>query len=179
MIETERLFLRPFEEADVAPFAALNADPRAMEHLMGPVPIEETRAMVGRIRAHHASRGFGVWAVEVRGVAPFVGCVGLTTPRFVASFTPCVEILWRVAAEHWGKGYAREAARASLAHGFGELGMKEILAFTVAANVRSLRVMTALGMTYAGTFEHPMVPDGHALKTNVIYKATPPAPSAR
>ena len=88
------------------------------------------------------------WAVEIPGVAPFAGFVGLAIPRFEAIFTPCVEIGWRLAAEYWGRGYATEGARAALAFGFGPLGLAEIVSYTVPANLRSRRVMEKIGMTH-------------------------------
>jgi RimJ/RimL family protein N-acetyltransferase len=121
VLTTERLLLRGWREADLEPFAALNADPRVMEHFPSRMSREESNAFVlERILPHFAERGFGLWAVEARGVAPFVGFVGLNVPSFDAHFTPCVEIGWRLSASSWGKGYATEAARAAIAYGFDE-----------------------------------------------------------
>ena len=95
----------------------------------------------------------------------FAGFVGLSVPRFEANFTPCVEMGWRLAADAWGHGYATEAARAALAFGFGELGLREIVSFTVPHNLRSRRVMEKIGMTRdpAGDFDHPTVGTRHVL----------------
>ena len=131
-IETERLVLRGWRASDRAPFAALNADPAGD----GVLPEHAHRApratqLADRIEEHFASHGFGVWAVEARGGADFLGFVGLSIPRFESHFTPCVEIGWRLAREHWGKGFAPEAARAALSFGFERLGLAEIVSFTV------------------------------------------------
>lgn len=141
-----------------------------MEHFPSRMTLDETSALVARIRAHWAARGFGLWAIEAPGVAPFVGFVGLSVPRFEASFTPCVEIGWRLAAEHWGRGFATEGARAALAFGFETRGLGELVSFTVPANVRSLAVMARLGMVRdpSGDFEHPLVPAGHPLRPHVL-----------
>src|SRR3954454_19410233 len=109
-LTTERLLLRRWVSADRAPFAALNADPRVVEHLP-PLSAAESDAFVARIEANFAARGFGLWAVEIPGVTPFAGFVGLAEPRFEAHFMPCVEIGWRLAAAYWGHGYATEGAR--------------------------------------------------------------------
>jgi RimJ/RimL family protein N-acetyltransferase len=101
-----RISLRHWRDADRAPFAALNADPRVMEFFPSRPDRPESDALVDCIVAHFAVHGFGLWAVEVPGVAPFVGFVGLAVPRFTAHFTPCVEIGWRLAFDHWGRGYA-------------------------------------------------------------------------
>jgi len=176
-IETERLRLRRWREADHAPFAALNADPRVLVHLPGPLTREQSDTWIARIEEHFERHGFGLWAVEVRDGAPFVGYVGLAVPRFEAFFTPCVEIGWRLAAEHWGHGYATEAARAALAFGFERAGLAEIVSFTVPDNVRSRRVMERIGMTRdpAEDFDHPALPEGHRLRRHVLYRARPPS----
>jgi RimJ/RimL family protein N-acetyltransferase len=171
-LQTRRLLLRPWRESDLEPFAALNADPAVMEHFAKPLDRSESDAFVARIRAHFAREGFGFWAVEVAGVAPLVGLVGLARPAFEAHFTPCVEVGWRLAREHWGKGYATEAARASIRFGFEQLGLDEIVSFTVPANVRSRAVMERIGMTRSADddFDHPALPEGHRLRRHVLYR---------
>ena len=104
--------------------------------------------MFGRIEEHFQRHDYGVWAVELPGQIPFIGFVGLAVVPFEASFTPCVEIAWRLTPPWWGKGLATEGARAALAYGFERLDLKEIVAFTVPGNTRSRRVMEKLGMRY-------------------------------
>lgn len=171
-VETERLLLRPWRDSDLAPFAALNADPEVMEFLPSVLTREESDAAAARVRAHFDRHGFGFWAVEVRGGAPFAGFVGLAVPRFEAHFTPCVEIGWRLARAHWGRGYATEAALGALAYGFGELGLHEIVSFTVPANVRSRRVMERIGMVRdpLDDFDHPALSPGDPLRRHVLYR---------
>lgn len=120
--------------------------------------------------------GFGLWAVEAVDVADFVGFVGFSIPGFQAHFTPCVEIGWRLAFEHWGRGYATEAARAAVDCGFRRFGLEEIVSFTVRANWRSGRVMERLGMTRsaADDFEHPRLLPGHPLRPHVLYRLKRP-----
>ena len=171
-IRTQRLVLRAFCDADRAAFAALNADPRVMEHFASPLSGPESDAMIERIRQHFGAYGFGFWAVEATGVAPFIGFVGLAVPSFAAHFTPCVEIGWRLAAPFWGHGYATEAARAAVTHGFESLGLQEIVSFTTESNARSKRVMEAIGMTtdVREDFDHPKLPEGHHLRRHVLYR---------
>ena len=171
-ITTPHLRLRPWRDEDLTPFAALNADPRVMEHFPKTLSRAESDAMAARIRDHFAARGFGLWAVEVPGVVGFIGFVGLAVPTFEAHFTPCVEIGWRLAWEHWGRGYATAAADAAVAHAFGPLGLGEVVAFTVPANRRSRHVMERLGMrrSPADDFEHPNLPKGHPLRPHVLYR---------
>lgn len=174
-LRTERLWLRPWSAADLAPFARLNADARVMEFMPGVLSRAESDARVADMNAQLAERGFGLWAVEVPGVAPFIGFVGLAVPRFTAAFTPCVEVGWRLAAEHWGKGYATEAARAALAFGFGTLALHEVVSFTAVINRRSRAVMERLGMTRdpAEDFDHPSLAAGHPLRRHVLYRIRP------
>jgi ribosomal-protein-alanine N-acetyltransferase len=172
VITTPRLILRPWRDDDIAPFATLNSDPRVMEHFPAVRTRAETEEQVTRIREHFECHGFGYWALEAAGVAPFIGFVGLKWTQFEARFTPCVDIGWRLAFEHWGRGYATEAARAALEFGFDKLRLKEIVSFTVPANFRSRRVMERLGMKHspAEDFDHPLVPEGHPLRRHVLYR---------
>jgi ribosomal-protein-alanine N-acetyltransferase len=171
-LETPRLRLRRWRAEDREPFAALNADPRVAEFLSGPLARADSDALIERIESHFEEHGFGLWAVEIPGVAACAGFVGLSVPRFQARFTPCVEVGWRLASGCWGGGYATEAARAALAFGFGELGLDEIVSFTAPANVRSRRVMEKLGMSHSpdDDFDHPALPVGHRLRRHVLYR---------
>ncbi|HXP88103.1 MAG TPA: GNAT family N-acetyltransferase [Bryobacteraceae bacterium] len=167
-LTTPRLRLRRWRPEDREPFAALNADPEVMEHFPSVLSLAESDALVDRIEAHFENHGFGPWVAEHSGV--FIGFVGLAVPRFETSFTPCVEIAWRLARPSWGRGLATEGAHAALAFGFDHLGLDEIVAFTVPGNVRSRRVMEKLGMSYAQDFEHPLIPEGHPLRRHVLYR---------
>jgi RimJ/RimL family protein N-acetyltransferase len=172
VISGERVLLRPWRDDDRAPFAAMNADPRVMEFFPDRLDRGRSDALIERIRAHFAERGFGLWAVEAPGVAPFIGFAGLAVPRFAARFTPCVEVGWRLAFAHWGRGYATEAARLALADGFGRLALPAVVSFTAAGNRRSRAVMERLGMRRdpAEDFDHPDLPEGHPLRRHVLYR---------
>lgn len=150
----------------------MNADARVMEHMPAPLSRDESCAMVARIQAHFEQHGFGLWAVEVPGVADFIGYVGLMSPSFEAHFTPCVEVAWRLAHEHWGHGYATEGARAALDFAFGRQGLDEVVSFTALVNARSWRVMERLGMRRRPEedFDHPRLPEGHRLRRHVLYR---------
>lgn len=175
-ILTERLRLREWVAADREPFAALNADPLVMEYFLAPLSRAESDALVDRIEAKCQKFGFGFWAVEVPGVAPFAGFIGISVPSFETPFTPCVEIGWRLAREHWNRGYATEGARAALGYAFCSLHLPEIVAFTARGNARSRRVMEKLGMRHDahGDFAHPQIPVGHPLRSHVLYRISKP-----
>ena len=127
MLRTPRLCLRSWNDDDLAAFAAMNADPRVMEHFPNTLTQSESDALAGRIREKLDRSGYGLWAVEVVGVARFIGFVGLSEPTFQAHFIPCVEIGWRLACEHWARGYATEAARTALAFAFENLRLDEVV----------------------------------------------------
>ncbi len=171
-IRTARLVLRDWRDSDLEPLAAMNGHPRVAEYLPAPLTRAESDALAARVRAAIAEHGIGPWVLEAPGRAPFVGFAGLARPRWQAHFTPCVEVAWRLAAAHWGRGYATEAARAALTYGLETLGLPEIVSFTVAANTRSWRVMVALGMARVpdGDFDHPRLPEGHALRRHILYR---------
>ncbi|MGH8979255.1 MAG: GNAT family N-acetyltransferase [Acidimicrobiia bacterium] len=171
-LRTERLVLRTWRASDRAPFAALNADPEVMRYFPSTLTREESDAFVDRIEGRFAARGWGLWAVEVVHGAPFIGFVGLNPAEFEAAFTPCVEIGWRLAKAHWGKGYASDAARAVLRYGFERLELAEIVSFTSTVNGPSRAVMERIGMTRdpADDFDHPSLDPGHALHRHVLYR---------
>jgi RimJ/RimL family protein N-acetyltransferase len=172
-LQTSRLRLRRWRLDDREPFAAMNADPRVMKYFRATLTQGESDSLMTKIEEHFSQQGFGVWAVEIPNVTPFAGYIGLWVPRFQAPFTPCVEILWRLAAEYWNHGYATEGAQSALTFGFDVLGLNEILSFTVPSNLPSLRVMEKIGMTRnpADDFDHPELPEGHMLRRHVLYRS--------
>jgi RimJ/RimL family protein N-acetyltransferase len=171
-LQTDRLILRRWRPDDREPFASMNADPEVMRHLNRPLTREESDAFVERIEKQFEEHGFGLWAVEVPGEAPFIGYVGLWIAAFEAHFTPAVEVGWRLDRPYWGNGYATEAARATITDGFERVGLKEIVSFTSRLNVRSVAVMERVGMTRDpnGDFDHPNVPPGSPLRPHVLYR---------
>lgn len=174
VLRSHRLLLRLWVDSDLAPFAELNSDPTVMEYFPRPLSRSESDALAARIRADFEKWGFGLWAVQLVESGVFAGFIGLSVPSFQAHFTPCVEIGWRLASAHWGRGLATEGARRALAHGFDTLGLDRIVSFTVPANLASRRVMEKLGMhrSPADDFDHPHLPEGHPLRRHVLYRLT-------
>ena len=172
VLRTERLILRHWRPSDREPFSQINADPRVMEFMPGTLSREESDLLVDRIEAHFRHQGFGLCAVELCRDHNFVGFIGLAVPAFHAPFTPCVEIGWRLSADHWGQGLATEGARAMVRHAFEVLKLHSVVSFTVPANTRSRRVMEKLGMVHnpADDFDHPNLPEGHPLRRHVLYR---------
>lgn len=170
-LETERLVLRQWRESDRDAFADLNANAQVREFFLKTLSRAESDLMfddyVGFIRQY----GWGMWAVEEKTTANFIGVVGLFIPKVELPISPCIEIAWRLAVPFWGKGYATEAALGVLRHGFETLQLEEIVAITTLQNKRSQLVMEKLGMQRAAHhFMHPSVPEGHPLQVHCLYK---------
>ena len=155
-LRTERLILRAWRPDDRPAFAALNADPEVMRWIGDGTPLDRAGSdrLVDRIEAQWTARGFGLWALQERS-GGLVGFAGLTVPWFLPAVLPAVEVGWRLARPAWGQGYATEAARAALAHAFGELGLAEVIATIFPDNARSVRVAEKLGMVRTGLHDHP------------------------
>jgi RimJ/RimL family protein N-acetyltransferase len=168
----DRVCLRRWHDEDRKAFAAINSDDRVMKYFRCSLSRVESDAMVDGIQKHFSEHDFGLWAIEVPGVAPFIGFAGLAVACFSAHFTPCVEIGWRLAFAHWGRGYATEAARLALGYGFRTLALREIVSFTSTKNHRSRAVMERLGMRHdpADDFDHPSLPENHPLRRHVLYR---------
>lgn len=170
-LETPRLILRTWRESDREPFAAMNQDPRVMEHFPAIIPPERSNASVDAFIAGFAARGWSNWALERRDTGEFIGFTGLSIPRADLPFSPCVEVGWRLARAHWGFGFASEAARAALAAGFERIGLDEIVSMTARTNLRSQAVMRRIGLVDTGFgFDHPGVPEGHPVRPHVLFR---------
>ncbi len=172
VLQTERLILRQWRESDLEPFAALNKDPKVMEFFPSLKTYEESEAHMRQMAELIEKNGWGLWAVSLIENGEFIGFTGLHKVTFEAHFTPAVEIGWRLAANHWGKGYATEGAKAALTFGFEILKLDEIVSFTTVNNVRSRHVMEKIGMHHnpKDDFDHPKIPVGHPLSRHVLYR---------
>ncbi|MBS0626364.1 MAG: GNAT family N-acetyltransferase [Verrucomicrobia bacterium] len=176
VLETERLILRPWKPEDLDPFAKMCADPRVMEFFPALKSREECASGIKSVMEDFEQYGWGLWAAALAKSGEFIGFIGILHVPFEAPFTPAVEIGWRLAYDHWGKGYATEGALASLKYGFEVVGLEEIVSFTPTQNLRSRAVMEKIGMKrdLEGDFDHPRVPDGSPLKRHVLYRKKAP-----
>ncbi len=168
--ETERLRLRQWSATDLEPFAALNADPLVMEFFPAPLSRVESDRMADLCAQFLEAHGWGVWALERKDTAEFIGFAGLNIPATLHPFQPCVEVGWRLGTAHWGRGFATEAARAALSVAFDRLELTEIVAYSAPANLRSRRVMERLGMRESGLFLHADRPEGAPFREQVLYR---------
>jgi RimJ/RimL family protein N-acetyltransferase len=172
-LRTDRLLLRSWRPEDRMAFRELNADPRVMRWFPSTLSARESDAVADHIEEMLAAQGWGLWAVEVVGVAPFIGLIGLNRADETLGY-PVVEVGWRLAAAHWGHGYATEGARAAIRYGFEELELEDIVAITSVGSAGSQRVMTKLGMTRqpALDFDHPRLPATSPLVRHMLYRVT-------
>jgi RimJ/RimL family protein N-acetyltransferase len=169
-LRTARLELRPLRADDLAIVAALNADPRVMAPLGGVLSAAETQVWLDRQLRHHDRHGYG--RLLVTCAAQVVGLVGLSRTDLDRGIVPEVEVAWRLAFAHWGRGFATEAASAVIEHGFTNLGLHEVIAVTNVSNTRSRAVMARSGMWHSASesFEHPLLADNDPLRRHVIYR---------
>jgi len=156
-LHTARLTLRAWAPEDRAPFAAMNSDPEVVRWIADGRPLArpDSDALADRIEEHWRARGFGLWAVEERSGASFVGFAGLAVPWFLPAVLPAVEVGWRLARPAWGRGYATEAGAAALRHAFADLVLTEVIATILPDNLRSVRVAERLGLRFTGLRVHP------------------------
>jgi ribosomal-protein-alanine N-acetyltransferase len=171
-IETSRLILRQWRDADLDTWAEMNADPRVMEFFTEPLDRARSDEVASKMRARIERDGYGLWAVEIKETGAFAGLIGLNEMAADIPVAPKREVGWRLAFDAWGYGYATEGAEAALQFAFGKLGWPEVVAVTAAINERSQRVMRRLGMIRdpAADFEHPRVPEGNPLRPHVLYR---------
>ena len=181
MIVTDRLILRRWRAEDLAPYAAMMADPEVFAWLGGSQTPAEVEARLGRREAVFEALGYGIWAVERRDDGAFLGAVGLDPTEDDIPFHPAVEAAWRLARQAWGQGYATEAARAAIDDGFTRCGLPEIVAITARINLRSQAVMQRLGMVRepAKDFDHPALAADDPLRPHVVYALSAAASRAR
>jgi RimJ/RimL family protein N-acetyltransferase len=180
VIETERLLLRSWREADRLPFFELCQSPLVMACLGGPASAEQIDAAIARVRACEARHGFCFWAMERRTDGSFLGFCGFKVADVAG--TPVegeLEIGWRLREDAWGHGYAREAALACLRWAWSDGVAVRVIAMTVPANRRSWGLMERIGMQRRQDldFGHPHFPVNHPLHRHIVYAIERPAPA--
>lgn len=174
IIETERLILRTWEKEDAEAYFQINQDPKVIEFLLGPLTMEQVNDFILQMNSQSDKRGYAAWAVCLKETSELIGFIGLNYIEWESPFTPAVEVAWRLGSQFWGRGYATEGAKAALEYGFKNCGLKEIIAITVPANVRSIRVMEKIGLKrdFNNDFAHPKLSIDHPLSQHILYRLT-------
>lgn len=164
------IVLRQWIDADLEPFASMNADAEVMRFFARRLTADKSRQALQRFRDGIDQRGWGLWAIEVNG--EFAGFTGLSEPKFSAHFTPCVEIGWRLLQKFWGHGIAFAAARQAEDYAFSVLKLEQLVSFTTESNSRSRKLMERLGFSHdpGDDFERPSLEQGHPLLHHVLYR---------
>jgi RimJ/RimL family protein N-acetyltransferase len=168
-LETERLRMRRWREADREPFAELNGDPETLVFFPSTLTRTESDAFVDRMEDRFEAHGYGLWALEVKETGRFIGFTGLSPLPDDVPGAGGTEIGWRLARHAWHHGYATEAALAARDLAFGEAGLPELWSMTSLLNTPSQSVMRRIGMSEATRFEHHRVPDDSPLRPHVMY----------
>jgi RimJ/RimL family protein N-acetyltransferase len=172
VIETERLILRTWNEADVEAYFDINQDSKVLEFLPGPLSMDVVKQFIAEKNQCFVDHGYTLWAVEEKMTGEMIGFIGFSSPLWKAHFTPCIEIGWRLGSQYWGKGYATEGAKAALEYGFKQFDWNEVVSFTVPNNIRSIRVMEKIGMKrdMNGDFALPILLLDHPLSKHILYR---------
>lgn len=175
-IETERLVLRDWRAADVGDFHRVCGDPAVIATLGPVMSREQTAALIATLQERAERFGHTFWALERKDDGRVLGFTGLVRGN-VPETEGELEIGWRLAADCWGRGYAREAAEASLDWARRHRSGEPVIAITARGNARSRALMERLGMVRqpARDFDHPKVPEGDPLRPHVLYAIDPGA----
>ena len=175
IIETERLILRTWNRQDAEAYYLINQDDNVMEFLPKPsLTMSQVNDFISRMNIQMTKHDHTLWAVEIKETKEMIGFVGLNYTDWKSSFTPAVEVGWRLGSQYWGKGYATEGAKASIDYGFNKINLKEIISFTVPENIKSINVIKKLGLKedIKAAFAHPKLPKNHLLSRHVLYRIT-------
>lgn len=177
LIETSRIRPRRWQEKDKIPFANMNSDPAVMTYLGPTLSRQKSDAAIEAQLSLMDEGHPAFWAAATLHDDKLIGCIGVKRVTFEAHFTPCYEIGWRLAQEHWGKGYATEGAKSALNFAFKNWDMPTIHSFTVLDNIKSQAVMKRIGMkrVEGGDFDHPALAKDDPLLRHVLYKIDRPS----
>lgn len=150
-IETERLWLCAWSDADLPAARTIFADPEVMRYINGGQPLAdaEIRNFIMRQQDHFRSRGFCLWKLLLKMDGRFVGFCGLQPLELDGAQE--VEIGWRLVKDQWDRGFATEAARVALQHAVEHARLPRVIAIAIPENRASLRIMEKLGLKFERT----------------------------
>ena len=169
LFTSKRLGFRKFRDADFESFFEINSDKKVMRFFPAPLNKTESQKLMQSINSHIDEHRYGFFAVDHLETNTFIGFIGLKNTNFVADFTPCVEIGWRLHHSFWNQGLATEGAERCLKFAFSELELEEIYSFTSLLNKPSERVMQKIGMDKIDEFDHPLLQHNHPLRKHSLY----------
>ncbi|WP_099864682.1 GNAT family N-acetyltransferase [Pararhizobium haloflavum] len=174
-LKTDRLVIRNWQEGDRDLFHEINSDPQVMQYFPFRRDRSASDAKMDELRDQIEERGMGFTALELKETGETIGFAGLHRDALDIFPPETIEIGWRLAVRHWGKGYVTEAGRELLRWGFEDLKLPRVICFAVAGNARSIAVMHRLGLRPRAEldFDHPLVDEARPdLRRHVFYELT-------
>lgn len=169
LFESERLAFRNWIDDDLPALHKVSSDPEVMKYFPATKTKEETKIFIKRMQSHFEERNYCYFPAVLKSSQEVIGFIGLAYQTFDAPFNPAVDIGWRLAKNHWGKGYATEGAKACLKYAFEKLNIDTILSIASTINVPSIKVMQKIGMQYEYNFEHQLLLEYPKIKTCSLY----------
>lgn len=170
LFTSKRLGFRNWIGQDIEAMGAISADPKVMEYFPATNTLEETAEFIERMQQLFNEKRFCYFATIELASNCCIGFIGFSIPTFEASFTPFIDIGWRLSSQHWGHGYATEGALRCLEYGFKELNFKTVKAIAPKVNQKSIQVMKKIGMTKVLEFNHPRLKGNKQLEKCVCYE---------
>ena len=171
-LDSTRLRLRNWQLEDLPRWIAMNSDPVTLKYFPRTYTKEESEISFERIRNYLELHEFGLWAAEEKESKKFIGFIGLSEQSLEGiSFTPCIEIGWRLDKAFWGRGYATEGALEVLKFGLENLKIDQIFSYTARINNPSINVMKKIGLNARPEldFDHPKIDAGEPTRNHVVF----------
>lgn len=174
LFTSARLGFRIWKEEDLDDFNVMNADPLVMQHFPAILSAKESKKSMEKQITKYDEKGYCYFAVDELSSGKLIGMIGISDKDFEASFTPCIDIGWRIAKEFWNKGYATEGAKRCLQYAFETLNLHRIISIAPKVNTNSIQVMKKIGMYKIDDFKHPHLLEHKNLVDCVCYEIKPP-----
>jgi RimJ/RimL family protein N-acetyltransferase len=169
LFTSSRLGFRTWAHRDIQQMTLLNSDKKVMEFFPFLPSEKETVEFIHRMQNQFLENGFCYFPVDLLETDTFIGFIGLSMQQFDSDFTPCVDIGWRIHKKYWGQGLATEGALECLAYAKNDLQLNRIHSMAPKTNLKSIKVMEKIGMTYVKDFEHPKLKENPRLNKCVLF----------
>jgi ribosomal-protein-alanine N-acetyltransferase len=170
VIQTARLTLRPLTLADVDAIFAIIGDPIAMQYYPRAYTRKDAVEWVERNQRRYENDGYGILAMALKGIIELIGDCGIV--RQTVEEESMLEVGYHLRRDHWGNGYATEAARACMDYAFGELGAGKVVSLIRPENIPSRRVAERNGMRVERQVMHDGLPHLLYVMKREIYGQT-------
>lgn len=166
---SQRLGFRNWSAKDVETLFEINNDPLVMEFFPSLVNRDNTILFIERMQKQLKDNGFCYFAVDILETRECIGFIGLSEQNYQSSFTPCIDIGWRIKSSAWNKGFATEGAKRCLDFAFADLKLNKVYSIAPLVNEKSIHIMEKIGMRKITEFEHPLLQDNKYLNKCAVY----------